>query len=203
MLSVTDLLTLTKKPKRKFLSLLTIQQFYKEHLCDRLFIFETDNVERPVIKLRFKEEHLCHLLGLHYIFDEKRHGTAYIGDEGYNLIKNGTLTFEFIEQIDKNALSKNENRILFFPFTYQILQNPTSIVFLPETVPFKSQLKVDLIFYNRLNNRYIHLGLDRFKNRPQNYFPKSFFDRRDTNFIDGQKEMNIISIKTLKEYRHS
>lgn len=55
MLSVTDLLNLTKKPKRKFLSLQTIQQFYKEHLCDRVFIFETDNTERPIIKLRFKE----------------------------------------------------------------------------------------------------------------------------------------------------
>jgi phage-Barnase-EndoU-ColicinE5/D-RelE like nuclease4 len=197
MLSVTDLLNLTKKPKRKFLSLQTIQQFYKEHLCDRVFIFETDNTERPIIKLRFKEEHLCHLLGFQYLFDEKRFGKTYIGEDGYNLIQDGTVTFEFIENTNPNGLPKYENRILFFPFVHQILQNPKSIVFLPENVPFKSKLKADLIFYNHLNKRYVHLGLDRFKKRPQNYYPKSFFERRDKNFIDGQTEINIISTNTI------
>jgi hypothetical protein len=197
MLSVTDLLTLTKKPKRKFLSLLALQQFYKEHLCDRVFTFETDSIERPIVKLRFKEEHLCHLLGFQYLFDEKRYGKMYIGNDGYDLIKNGTVTFEFIEQTNPTEFAKYENRILFFPFVHQILQNPQTIVFQPENVPFKSKLKADLIFYNHLNKRYIHLGLDRFKKRPQNYYPKSFFERRDKNFIDGQAEINIISTNIL------
>ena len=159
MLSVTDLLTLTKRPKRKFLSLLTLQQFYKEHLCDRVFIFETDDIDRPIVKLRFKEEHLCHLLGFQYLFDEKRYGKTYVGTDGYNLIANGTVTFQSIEKSNPTELAKQENRILFFPFVHQILQNPESIIFLPQNVPFKSKFKADLIFYNELNKRYLHLGL--------------------------------------------
>lgn len=193
MLSVTDLLTISKKPKRKFLTLQIIQQFYEEHFCDRVFIFNTDSTERPVIKLRFKQEHLCHLLGFQYLFDEKRYGKSYVGQAGYELIKDGTVTFEFIDNIDSRALSKQENRILFFPFSYQMLQNPKSIIFRPEDVAFSSKLKADIIFYNQHNRRYIHLGLDRFAKRPQNYFARSFFERRDDAFIDGQSEVNIIS----------
>jgi hypothetical protein len=197
MLSATDLLTLTRKPKRKFLPLLTIQQFYKEHLCDRVFVYETDDADRPLVKLRFKEEHLCHLLGFQYLFDEKRYGKTYVGDDGYNLIQDGTVTFEFLETMNPTELPKQENRILFFPFVYQILLNPQAVVFLPENVPFKTKLKVDLIFYNEQNRRYVHLGLDRYKKRPEIYFPRSFFDRKDKDMVDGQTEVSITSTSII------
>ncbi|MCU5096132.1 PBECR4 domain-containing protein [Bacillus wiedmannii] len=191
MLSVTDLLTLERKPKMSHLSLLTIQQFYKEHLCGRRFIYSTDDPHRPTIRLRFKEEELCHLLGFQHIFEKQRFGSTYIGESGYNLMRSGELTFDFIKETNEEGLKQYENRMLFFPFVHQILKNPDSVIFDPKCVPFKTKLQADLIFYNEQNRRYLHLFLDHYKKRPGNYFPRSFFDRRDNKLLVGQAPVTV------------
>ncbi|WP_336771325.1 PBECR4 domain-containing protein [Bacillus bombysepticus] len=197
MLSVTDLLTIKVKPTRSEISLLTIQQFYKEHLCDRLFVYSTDDPQRPQIKLRFKEENLGHLLGLQHIFEETKHGTKYVGQSGYDLIKTGELTFDLMRKTKKSGYKENETRILFFPFVYQILHNPDSVIFDPESLTIRTKLKADLIFYNELNKRYLHLFLDHYKKRPEIYFAKSFFDRKNDKLIAGQTSVNVTKMDII------
>jgi hypothetical protein len=190
MLSVTDLLTIQTKPKVNDISLQTIQEFYKEHLCDRLFVYELEDTDRPIIKLRFSEFHLSHLLGFHYILKPTRKGTSYTGQSGYDRIKDGTVTFDFLKQANNQWFKSKKNRMLYFPFVYQILQNPTAIIFDQQLV--STRLDVDIILYNQLNNTYLHLGIDKDEDSDF-YYPKSFYDRKKDDHITGQKQVIIKS----------
>lgn len=190
MLSVTDLLTIQTKPELTDLSLQTIQEFYKENLCDRLFVFELEDTSRQTIKLRFKEDHLCHLLGIHYIMSSTQNATSYAGHSGYNLLRNGTVTFDFLKTTDRINFKSKKNRMLYFPFVYQVLQNPTAIIFDGSTT--NTRIDVDIILYNQLNNTYLHLGLDR-NGKSAYYYPKSFYDRKKNDHITGQTQITIKS----------
>lgn len=190
MLSVTDLLSLTAKPKEKDISLQVIQTFYKEHLCDRLFIFELDDPQRPMIKLRFKEANLCHLLGIHHILKPTKKGASYAGRNGYNLLENGTITFESLKKTNKQGFKSKKNRMLYFPFVYQVLQNPTAIIFSSDNLT--TRIDLDIILYNHLDNTYLHLGLDKDHNSDF-YYPKSFYDRKKDDHIVNQMELTIKS----------
>ncbi|HDR7455009.1 TPA: hypothetical protein QCX53_005139 [Bacillus cereus] len=192
MLSVTDLLSLTTKPKEKDISLQVIQKFYKEHLCDRLFIFELDDPQRSIIKLRFKEANLSHLLGIHYILKPTKKGASYAGQNGYNLLENGTVTFELLKTTNKQWFKSKKNRMLYFPFVYQVLQNPTAIIF--SSSHLTTQLDLDIILYNHLDNTYLHLGLDK-DSDSDFYYPKSFYDRKKDDHIAGQTKLTIKSKK--------
>jgi hypothetical protein len=192
MLSVTDLLTIQKKPHEKDISLQLIQTFYKEHLCDRVFHFELDDEERPLVKLRFEEKNLCHLLGIQYIVKHMRNRHIYAGESGYKLIENGTVTIDFLKRTNRTWYKSKKNRILYFPFVYQVVNNPTVIVFSSDGL--NTSLDVDIILYNHIDNTYLHLGLDKDADSDY-YYPKSFYDRKKNDHIDGRKHLPIKSIK--------
>jgi len=149
MLSVTDLLTIQKKPNIKDVSLQLFQEFYKEHLCGRVFHFELDDTDRPSIKLRFKEENLCHLLGIQYIVAKLKNKHEYAGKTGYQKLENGTLTFDFLKATDRTWFKSKRNRMLYFPFVHQIVQNPTVIVFSNDGL--NTNLDVDALVVCSLN----------------------------------------------------
>ncbi|MBA9043112.1 hypothetical protein HNP21_006290 [Bacillus aryabhattai] len=193
MLSVTDLLTIQTKPLQADVSLFTIQEFYEEHLCNRLFIFETDDTQRPIISLRFEEANFCHLLGIQHVFQGQRNSSQYVGQTGYDLIKNNVVTFNTMNQKPtKKNFKDKRNRMLYFPFVHQILKNPTSIIFSNANLP--TNIDVDIILYNHLDNKYLHLGVDK-ENDSQYYHPKTFFDRSKDDFIVNQKKLTIKSIR--------
>ncbi len=193
MLSVTDLLTIQTKPHKKDVTLLTIQEFYKEHLCNRLFIFELDDQQRPIVKLRFEESNLCHLFGFQYVFAGQKNASKYVGQSGYNLIKNSTVTFDTLnEKATRQGFKNQRNRMLYLPFIHQLLKNPTAIIF--STAHLTTKLDVDIILYNHLDNKYLHLGLDKDKDS-QYFYPKTFFERNKDDFITGQTELTIKSIR--------
>lgn len=192
MLSVTDLLTIKNKPAEKDITLQTIQQFYKEHLCGRLFTFELDDPDRPTVKLRFKERHLCHLLGIQYVVDKLRNKYDYLGEKGYKKLEDGTLSFQFLKTTNNTWFKSKKNRMLYFPFTHQIVNNPTVIIFSSEGL--NTSLDLDIILYNQLNNTYLHLGLDKDPDSDY-YYPKSFYDRKKDDHINGRKLLPVKSIK--------
>ncbi|MED4534850.1 PBECR4 domain-containing protein [Metabacillus fastidiosus] len=190
MLSVTDFLTIQAKPKEADISLQTIQEFYKEHLCNRLFVFELEDDSRPVVKLRFEENNLPHLLGIQHIMKGIKKSHLYIGQSGYDLMKNGTLTLNLLKTTNKSWYKSKKDRILYFPFVYQILNNPTAIIF--DNSIANTNIDVDIILYNKLNNIYLHLGIDR-SSGSEFYYPKSFYDRKKDDHITGQSPINIKS----------
>lgn len=196
MLSTTDLLTLQSMPRENDLSLQTIQSFYKEHLCDRLFIFHLDDDTRKQIKLRFDEKDLCHLLGIHYIVKGMRNKYDYAGRKGYKLLEDGTVTFDFLKQTNKKWFKSIKKRMLYFPFVYQIIHGPSIIEF---TAPNDtSRLELDLIIYSYSDNTYLHLGLDKDIDSDF-YYPKSFFDRKKSDYIDGRTSINVVSVEEISD----
>ncbi|MES1047808.1 hypothetical protein FOA22_25605 [Heyndrickxia oleronia] len=192
MLSVTDLLTLQTMPSVTDLSLQTIQLFYKEHLCDRVFVFELEDKARPIVKLRFSEKQLCHLLGIQYVLTPRMHGYKYLGSTGYTYIEDGTVTFDFLKSENKDGFKSKKRRMLYFPFVYQILTNPTAIIFNQALVSTK--IDVDIILYNHVNNTYLHLGIDKDPDSDF-YYPKSFYDRKKDDHISGQTQVAIKAMK--------
>lgn len=193
MLSTTDLLTIQTMPSEKDVALQTIQMFYKEHLCQRLFTFHLDDTKRSIIKLRFEERHLCHLLGIQYCVDgRKKHD--YAGQKGYELIENGTVTFDSLKKHNKNAFKSKKKRMLYFSFVHQIMQNPSVIEYTPHNQT--SLLKLDVIFYNYVDNTYLHLGLDKDTDSDY-YYPKSFFDRKKNDRIVGNNQIPILKTEIV------
>ncbi|MCM3603194.1 PBECR4 domain-containing protein [Robertmurraya korlensis] len=191
MLSTTDLLTISAKPALKDISLQMIQLFYKEHLCDRLFTFELDDPNRPFVKLRFNEKHLCHMLGIQYVVQRLKNKHDYSGEKGYKCLENGTLTFDFLKKTNKQWFNSKKNRMLYFPFVYQIVNNPTVIIFSDQGL--NTSLSLDIILYNQLNNTFLHLGLDKDPNSDF-YYPKTFYDRNDNKHIDQRTQLTVKNI---------
>lgn len=191
MLSVTDLLTIKTKPAEADITLQTIQQFYKEHLCDRVFIFELDDPNRPFVKLRFHERDLCHLLGIQYVVKGLRNKNQYAGEPGYNKLEDGTVMFDFLRTTNNAWFKSKRNRMLYFPFVYQIVQNPTMIIFTAGASTTK--LDVDIILYSHMDNTYLHLGIDKDADSDF-YYPKSFYDRKKDDHIAGRTVLPVKSI---------
>ncbi|MDW2879682.1 MULTISPECIES: PBECR4 domain-containing protein [Bacillaceae] len=192
MLSVTDLLSLQSKPLEKDITLQTIQQFYKEHLCDRLFTFELDDEERPLVNLRFHEKDLCHLLGIHYVVQKLKNKYDYSGEKGYRKLKDGTVSFDFLKTTNKVWFKSKRNRMLYLPFIYQIVHSPSVIVFSAENL--NTNLDVDIILYSHQDNTYLHLGVDKDADSSF-YYPKSFYDRKKDDHIAGRKQLNVKAVK--------
>jgi hypothetical protein len=192
MISSTDLLTIKNRPLEVDISLQTIQQFYKEHLCDRVFIFELDNKERPVVKLRFHERHLCHLLGIQYVVKGLKNNKNYTGEPGYKKLKDGAMTFDFLKTANTVWFKSKKNRMLYFPFVYQVVQNPTMIIFSVGTLTTK--LDVDIILYSHMDNTYLHLGIDKDIDSDF-YYPKSYYDRKKDDHIAGRDQLAVKSLK--------
>jgi hypothetical protein len=191
MLSATDLLTITTKPSEQDVSLQIIHQFYKEHLCGRVFTFELDDAVRPIVKLRFLERHLCHLLGIQYVVKNLKNKYDYSGEDGAKKLEDGTLSFDFLKTTNKAWYKSKQRRMLYFPFVYQIVNNPTVIVF--STNGLNTMLDVDIILYNHVNNTYLHLGLDKDPDSDY-YYPKSFYDRKQDDHIVGRTVLPIKKI---------
>lgn len=73
--------------------------------------------------------------------------------------------------------------MLYFPFVHQVLDNPTIISFSNAVLP--TNVDVDIMLYNVLNNTYFHLGLGKTE-KTDYYYPKTFYDRRKDDHVSGQ-----------------
>ena len=192
LLTSEELKFVQRKPIEAELSLQNLQLFYEEHLMNRTFEFELDEPSQPIIKLIFEADNFCHLIGFQHIFEDEQNATDYEGFFGYNKIKKCEVTMgTFKEPRIKTKYKNQRERILYFPFLYQLIKNPTVILFSPENL--NTKISTEFIFYNALNNRYLHLGVD--KHEGTNfYFPRTFFVRKNDDFLVGQTPVNVLQI---------
>ena len=174
-----------------------IQEFYEEYLMPYVFIYQLH--EDLSLTLKFHRTNFCHLLGLHYITSESTEHIKYEGSSGYERIKNEGLTFETLDSINGHEYALNRNRILYFPFVYQLLQNPHAIDF-NKTKVRKCEVNCELMFYDEYHNMNIHLGL---RSKGKDFFPVTFLVEpigntyKGDKFIKGQKPRKVykVSIK--------
>lgn len=191
LLTKEDLKSIQRKPLESELTLLTIIDFYDDFLTNKVFEFTLDYPTQPVVKLCFEKDNLCHLLGFQHIFEYEPNATDYSGMTGYNLIKSGTVTMDtFKQQHIRDKYKENRERILYFAYIYQLLLNPTVILFSNEDL--NTNISTEFILYDHQNNRYLHLGVDKHENTVDYYFPRTFFVRKKNDFIIDQTAITII-----------
>lgn len=199
-LTKEDLLSITKKPLEAEMPLKTLAEFYDTYLTRKYFNYTLEyedidgNVVNREVKLLFETDNLTHLLGFQHIFDGLADATKYEGADGYIKIIDEDVTMKtFKEAAFKEKYKKYKERILFFPFIYQLLKNPIAVCFSPEDVSLtKVNLKSEFIFYDSYVNRYLHLGIDFNSNQPAYFFPRTFFVRKDSKYFENQITAKII-----------
>ncbi|MBP2080125.1 PBECR4 domain-containing protein [Oceanobacillus polygoni] len=192
-LTVEDLKTINKKPLESEISLQVISDFYRDCLMNRIFEFQIDYPNQPVVKLRFEEDNMCHLLGFQHIFEDEPNAKSFTGFSGYDYICTGVVTMDTLKQNHiKDKYKEHRERVLYFPFILQLLQHPTVILFSNEHL--NTKISTEFILYDNRNNRYIHLGLDKHGGTDY-YFPRTFFVRKKNDYIDAQTEIEIVAIK--------
>lgn len=195
MLLRDDYLHISTKPVISDMDLIELIGFYEKYLCNRLFEYKTDNEEYPIINLRFEPNNLCHLLGFQHIFKGMADNKGYVGQRGYEKIENLEITMDtFKEKNLKRLFKSNKNRLLYFPFIYQIVHNPTAIFFSNNLL--NTRIESEFMFYDKLDSRYLHLAVDSGKSSPY-YFPKTFVDKKNDVFVKNQVKLNIVSIREI------
>lgn len=191
MLTKEDLKFIQRKPLESELSLITIVDFYDEFLINKLFEFKLDYPTQPVVKLCFERDNLCHLLGFQHVFEDEPNATDYGGVTGYNLIRSGAVTMEtFKQKHTREKYKEHRERILYFAYIYQLLINPTVILFSNEDL--NTNISTEFILHDHQNNRYLHLGVDKHENTANYYFPRTFFVRKKNEFIIDQTPITIL-----------
>lgn len=194
-LTAIDLCSITTKPKMNEFTFETLLEFYEENLCNRLFIYHLGEPANKVIKLRFEEKRLCHLLGFQHIFKGLKNATDYVGQSGYDLLQKQEVTFDtFKDKGLKMKFKDKKNRILYFPFVHQILLNPTAIIFSNENL--STNIETEFFFYRLQDKCYLHLGVDSDGQNPY-YFPKTFVERTNRDFIEGQITVPVLKVEIL------
>src|SRR5699024_12293059 len=98
------------------ITLKKIAEFYKKHYVEKIIEFHVRDKKTP-LQIRFDEGHLAHLLGLHK-FKFKR------GEELYEQILNGLITFNTLKKRDEDAFKENQLRLKYFPYIIDILKEP-------------------------------------------------------------------------------
>lgn len=195
LLTSQQLATVQRKPIESELSLKNLQLFYEEYLMSKIFVFEIDEPSQPVINLIFEADNLCHLMGFQHIFEGEQNATDYQGYDGYCKLENCEVTMDtFEEPRIKDKYKENRERILYFPFLYQLVTNPTVILFDPKKLDGKTKISTEFIFYNPVNNRYLHLGLDKHEGT-NSYFPRTFFVRKKNDYIEDQTPVNVLNMQ--------
>ncbi|QTH42736.1 hypothetical protein J4772_35685 [Cohnella sp. LGH] len=167
MLIVQNLLVLQNKPEVDEISLQTIAEFYHKYLCGMQYFFELRHSQRE-LRLRFKPGDLCHLLGIHYVLK----GSENVGEKGFEKLMVGTNTFKTLREANLGEYEDKLYRMLYFPFVYQLVRNPTIVANDPHD---QSLVRAQFSFVNGHDKHFVELKLRRENiTNPNFYVPVSF-----------------------------
>jgi hypothetical protein len=202
-----DVQTLSKLDKKPYIDQITLEllrQFYEEFLEPYVFIFELEN--GVSVNLDFHKESFCHLVGIeklarNVVSKKDRH--KYVGVNGYENIKNGTITLKELRDAAKKRINLIKDKLVFFYLIPQIIESPTILLdFI--TAPDGSNIEAQFIAYSSTEEVYIHLAIDE-DEKTGRHFPRSFFAERinesndGTKFIKGQTPLKVVSTKKVKQ----
>lgn len=197
-LSVQDLLELEHVPTEEQLTLQTIALFYKEHLCNQVVHYKVRHTV-STIKLHFRTFDLPHLLGIHRIVN----GSANRGTKGFPALISGATTLDALKKVNSGGYYSTIDRILHFPFLYQLIRKPECIIFNPQALGRNSSIDAEFMIYNVFSGRYLNLGIKKEKSTDL-YVPVTFVERKAV--YGGMKrvivdEISFIAKQEEKEQR--
>jgi len=97
----------------------------------------------------------------------------------------------FKQELIREKYKGHRERILYFAYTYQLLTNPTVVLF--SNNDLNTKISTELILHDNQNNRYLYFDANKHENTGYYYFPRTFFVRKKNGFIVDQTPITILS----------
>ncbi len=190
MYSCIDLNKLTTNPRINDISLDLLREYYETFLYPFEYHYIIKDNERQYdIELRFDKENLSHLLGLESIAkynlntDELK---MIKGIQGWNNIKNGSITMAFLKSINKKRFKSGKDKMVFFYLVPKLIKSPKAIYFDNSKVDPPTKIQCRILFFNDFDKSILHLGIEP-NNENTYYIPRTLLIERITDTNDGTK----------------
>lgn len=200
MYSAINLKDLTIKPKINDITLEVLREFYEIFLSPFIYTYKIERYDKSrEISLRFNTRNFCHLLGIESIAKRAVKNTElhnYRGDEGWNNIKNQSIDFKHLKQLNKKQFQNIKAKYVYFYLIPNLLESPLAVNYDKNKVKPPTNIECELLFYSKYDNAVIHLGLEKdcFE---EYYIPRTFFIEKLKNvgdkdiYIDNQEQITV------------
>lgn len=192
-----------KRIRTNQITLRLLSEFYVTKVCPYSYSYVTSLGE---ISLRCSPENFCHLIGLHHFGNLKaRTGRNpglrkhFKGSLGWTNIQNEDITLRALRDIHENMYKEFLDRILYFPFVYQILRSPDIVDFNNLLVKGFSKIEADFLFFHNKKKVRLHIGV-RLEGR--HYVPVTFkveYSPKQDRLTQRQNRADIIRIEVRNE----
>ncbi|MCX0354099.1 PBECR4 domain-containing protein [Clostridium perfringens] len=210
MWTVDSLREIEKPIKLEDLNLKLYAKFFQKHLSNRKYFIELQNGQ--ILNFTIRDEHFPHLIALHYFIDKsnenfKLHKISELKkNKGFNNLINGDIELKDLLSVytgkgkNRKKVFKNyKERILGFPFAYQMLRKSGLFVFKPKK---KTTIKGDYLFARDIEgSKYHFIFINDSGVKEDNYVPITFITTKpkDFNFFNPEEsiKVNKITIKNL------
>jgi hypothetical protein len=210
-LTCQQLYDVTIKPDIVDLTLNILREYYETYLNPYIYQFEIiDDVQgtSKSIELRFDQDNFCHLLGIATIVKHTVNRDTlkqYKGQPGWDNIVNGTITLASLkDKKTKKQFNSKKNKYVFFYLIPKLIESPKAVLYDATIVDGNTQIDCEILFYDNLQNSYVHLGIE-FNEELGYYRPRTFFVEKITpphkngmKYVENQKEINVTKLDKLK-----
>ncbi len=135
--------------------------------------------------------------GIQHITKNRR----YIGKHGYDRIHSKALTLKSLKEMNRAGYALIKNRLRYFPFVHQLLQNGELFRFYKERV-LGSRIQASFLLHTKKNDLYLHLFLAKESPSSNTYAPMSYIvttnrDDNPTLYISKQEHKKIAALDIL------
>lgn len=172
---------------------------YENNLCNKLFRYELSNNNK--VEVIFYKEQFCHLLGLQYIYNHDKH---YLGKNGYDKIKAGTITTDSLITHNKKQYNYIKDRLYYFNEISELMLSGQLIRFYQDRTNPKTQITAEYLIIKDNKTYTLHLFLRKegISESNDQYAPVSFIiksekDDKKRQYIDRQEFKTIISREVI------
>ncbi|OAB27858.1 hypothetical protein [Paenibacillus macquariensis] len=193
-LTCSELYELSTHPKINTISLELLREYYATYL--EPFKYEISltgnddggNEISRTIDLRFDKDCFCHLVATKKIVKRSVRSNdlyKYFGSNGYDNIQNGMINFDLFKTMNRKLYDLNKSKFVFFYLIPLVMDNAKAVLF-DGTKLQNSDVDCDIIFYDEINKKYIHLGVD-YNEKKGYYRPVTFLVEKVTEANSGLK----------------
>lgn len=178
---------------------MTLQQILSEYvatLCNKRFVYEL--IGGQIIKVTFYKEHLCHLLGIQHVYNDKK----YIGAAGFQRILDGDLTIKDMRNHDQKQYNFVKEKISHFHELEQLMLNCSCFRFYSDRCDPRTSISADFLLHKDNTEYMLHLFLRREQIGKDLFSPVSFVvknggDKAYDQFVKRQEYKQVIRVNRV------
>lgn len=182
------------------MDLKSILENYEKNLCTKTFQYELNNKWK--IDLNFYTQDFCHLLGIQHVhIKDKR----YIGQNGYNLIKENKVTIETLKRQNAKGYNFIKGKIEHFNEILNMMSNCNIVKFYEDRVTGKcTKVSAEFTIYYKGKEVLLHLFMRKDTQKLNGFVPVSFIvisqnDKRVNRYIEKQEHKKITNFNIIEK----